>query len=154
MVCGLPSPPGFQCPAGSATRAEALLNGSSHALNKFRPAYLAGRRHGEVAHYDERLGQFVIGHAALQKRHDFIERQAGTRFDDGTQAVLLTEPRIGRADDRRLHDRRVLVEQLLDLAGKVLLAAAVDDLLVASSDAPVTFLVRILAEFTGREPAF
>ena len=47
----------------------------------------------------------------------------------------------------------MLVEQLLDLAGEVLLATAVDDLLLASSDAHIAFLVRILAEVAGAEPA-
>src|SRR5574337_526394 len=79
-----------------------------------------------------------------------VEALAGLGHDD--RAGALAEPLVGVGDDRDLGDRRMLVEQRLDLEHRNVLAAADDHVLAAPGDADVA-AGGAACQIAGVEPA-
>src|SRR2546425_9152228 len=92
-------------------RVSALLNAADQdvALD------LTRRRERELVEDLDHLGQLVDGDLIAQEGHDLVERDARARTGDHAQAVALAQARIGHADDGRVQDLRMRVEDLLDL---------------------------------------
>src|SRR3989304_10623815 len=88
-----------------------------------------GRRERQLLEDLDHLRELVRGDPVLQERHDLLQRDALAGPGDDAEAVPLPQARIGDADDGRVQDLGVRVEDLLDLAREELLPAAVDHLL-------------------------
>src|SRR6266404_9176725 len=76
-----------------------------------------------------------------------------SRLRDHAQAIALAEPGVGDANHGGMQDLGVGVEDLLDLAGKELLAAAIDDLLAPTDDLDIELVVDSAPKVAAAEPA-
>ncbi len=70
----------------------------------------------------------------LQERDQFLQRQRPARAQDHAGAHLLAHRRVGHRHAGHVLHRRVHQDQVLDLLGADLLAAAVDQVLLAALD--------------------
>src|SRR5580704_18613715 len=117
------------------------------------PTQLAGWRHRQLVHLDQHLGQLVVRHLALEEGDHLGERQMMPRLRDHAQAIALAEPGVRDADHGGMQDLGMGVEDLLDLAGKELLAAAIDDLLAPADDLDIGLVIDIAPEIAAAKPA-
>src|SRR4051812_47432316 len=94
----------------------------------------------------------VGGDAVLDERADLLGARLLPWLQHDGRRDLLAHRLVGHADHRRLGDRRVLVQDLLDLARIDVVAAADDHVLLAVDDEEVAILVE-LRHVAGVEPA-
>ncbi len=100
---------------------------------KGSPQDLSGRRNRKVVQDFESFGQFELRDLLIeQKLCQFLEtkRLAGIERNEG--ARLLAKRRVRHRDDGDPAYRRVLEHVILDLVGAYLLAAAVDEVVLAT----------------------
>src|SRR5690606_29534241 len=103
------------------------------SVTQLAPQDLPGGADRELLEHFETLGQLEAGDALLhQERRQprEVERGAGAQHDEG--ARLLAEHRVGHADDAAAEHRGMRDDEILDLVAADLLAAAVDQVLLAT----------------------
>src|SRR5882672_2993937 len=105
------------------------------------PKYLAEGRHRHVVAKIDLLRNLEAGQECLAVRDEFglVDGTAGLQFDRRDDDF--TPLRIGRAYHGGHFDGGMPVENLLDVVGKYVLAAADDHVLLAIDDIEVAFLV-------------
>src|ERR1022692_2891465 len=113
---------------------------------------LAGRALGQLGHQPHLTRVLVGGDPLLHERPQLVRGRGRSRLDRDGGADLLAQLVMGDPDDSGLGDRRVLVQDLLDLARVDVVAAANDQLLLAVHDEEVAVLVHP-GEVTRAEPA-
>src|SRR5919201_2543102 len=99
-----------------------------------------------------RLRRLVLREMPARVRGELVRRQAHAVAHDDDGEHRLAPPRIGHPDDGRLSDRRMRVEDVLDLGGVHVLAAADDHVLFAVDERQESLLVEP-PEVAGAEPA-
>src|SRR5688572_16406794 len=124
-----------------------------HPVSQDVAADLAGAGERQLAEVLEALGKLVVRDLTLEELDHLLERELGARLGHHAKTVPLPEPRIGQPDHRGVQDLRMGIQDLLDLARKEFLAAAVDDLLAAPGDLDVALLVDVAAEIPRAEPS-
>src|SRR5439155_23950741 len=99
---------------------------------------------------EHEAGVFVGRHSIAYQGLQLVDvARLRARNDEGDH--FLSEPRVWYADDDRLVDVRVAVEDLFDLARVDGVAAANDDVLLAVDEEQVAILVEV-ADVAGPEP--
>jgi hypothetical protein len=90
--------------------------------------------------------------AIVEEFDQLARRGRGPRVEHDRSTNILTEPRMGHGEARRLAYRRMSEQRLLNFVGRELLAAAIDFFLAAADDGQDSVLVDS-AEVAGRQPA-
>src|SRR6516165_6226107 len=130
--------------------AEAALR---NLLGEHMPPEFAGRRERQLRDDVHHLGQLVVGHLAFEVADHLRKRHRLSGLGNDAETIALAEALVGDADQRRVHDLGMGVEDLLDLAGEKLLAPAVDDLLQPTDDLDVAGRIDDPAEIAGAKPS-
>src|SRR4051794_21962497 len=102
---------------------------------------LAGRALGELVDEPDAAGGLVGRDVLLDERADVVLGGVLAVLERHCRADLLAQRLMRHAEHRRLADRRMLVEHLLDLPRVDVEAAADDQLLLAVDDVEVAVLV-------------
>ena len=126
-------------PSASARRATPLP-GSAPAAH-LAAEDLAGRALRQLVHQPDVPRVLVGGDPLLHERPQLVRRGRGARLERDRRAHLLAERVVRDPDHGRLGDRRMLVQDLLDLPRVDVVPAADDQLLLAVHDEEVAVLV-------------
>src|SRR5438105_3444603 len=138
-------------PLGAAATPSVISGGQRRA--ELAAAHLAGRPERQCRGDPDLDGALVARQPFGAHPGELAGERVGEVAAHGDERDRdLAQPRMGRTDDRRGGDRRVVEEDPLHLLGVELLAAAVDDVVLAPGEVEEAGVVDP-AEVAGGEPA-